>query len=104
MNRVLVMVCLFAALLSGCSKTDKASLQKIPAGPPLLIGLIPEQNIFRQFERYEPLARYLSKKTNVNIKLSVLPRYGNIINNFKSEKMDGAFFGSFVYEIGRAHV
>jgi phosphonate transport system substrate-binding protein len=104
MNRVLVMVCLFAALLLGCSKTEKASSQKMPAGPPLLIGLIPEQNIFRQFERYEPLARYLSKKTNVNIKLSVLPRYGNIITNFKSEKMDGAFFGSFVYALAHARL
>ena len=104
MNRILIIVCLCAALLPGCSKTDKAPSQKMPAGPPLLIGLIPEQNIFRQFERYEPLARYLSKKIGMNIKLSVLPRYGNIINNFKSEKMDGAFFGSFTYALAHARL
>ncbi len=104
MNRILIIVCLCAALLSGCSKTDKASSQKMPEGRPLLIGLIPEQNMFRQFERYEPLARYLSKKIGVNIKLSVLPRYGNIINNFKSEKMDGAFFGSFTYALAHARL
>ncbi len=102
MNRIFITICLFAALLPGCSKTDKAPSQKIPEGQPLLIGLIPEQNIFRQFERYEPLARYLSRKIGMNIKLSVLPRYGNIINNFKSEKMDGAFFGSFTYALAHA--
>jgi phosphonate transport system substrate-binding protein len=102
MKSILFMVCLCAALLPGCSKADKASSHKAPEGKPLLIGLIPEQNIFRQFERYEPLARYLSKKIGMNIKLSVLPRYGNIINNFKSEKMDGAFFGSFTYALAHA--
>ncbi len=102
MNRTLIIVCLCAALLPGCSKAGKAPSQKLPPGSHLLIGLIPEQNIFRQFERYEPLARYLSKKIGMNIKLSVLPRYGNIINNFKSEKMDAAFFGSFTYALAHA--
>ncbi len=102
MNRILLIIGLCVALLPGCTKADKASSHKAPEGKPLLIGLIPEQNIFRQFERYEPLAGYLSKKIGMNIKLSVLPRYGNIINNFKSEKMDGAFFGSFVYALAHA--
>ena len=104
MNKILIIICLWVALLSGCSKTEKASSQKMPEGRPLLIGLIPEQNLFRQFERYKPLARYLSKKIGVNIKLSVLPRYGNIINNFKTEKMDGAFFGSFTYTLAHARL
>src|SRR3990170_1466752 len=104
MNRILFILCLCAALLPGCSKTETVPAQKISEEKPLLIGLIPEQNIFRQFERYEPLARYLSKKTGRNIKLSVLPRYGNIINNFKSEKMDGAFFGSFTYALAHARL
>lgn len=104
MNRILIIVCLCAALLPGCSKKETVPAQKMPEEKPLLIGLIPEQNIFRQFERYEPLARYLSKKIGRNIKLSVLPRYGNIINNFKSEKMDGAFFGSFTYALAHARL
>ena len=29
---------------------------------PLIIGLIPEQNIFDQLDRYEPLADYLGGK------------------------------------------
>jgi phosphonate transport system substrate-binding protein len=61
----------------------------------LRIGLIPEQNIFTQKTRFKPLAAYLSEKANVNIELKVLSRYGNIIQNFVSNRLDGAFFGSF---------
>ncbi|HEX9190589.1 MAG TPA: PhnD/SsuA/transferrin family substrate-binding protein, partial [Candidatus Deferrimicrobiaceae bacterium] len=65
----------------------------------MLIGILPEQNIFRQFERYEPLMAYLGRKTGVRFELKVLPRYGNIIENFKSSGLDGAFFGSFSYAL-----
>ena len=68
----------------------------------MLIGLIPEQNLFRQLERFEPLARYLSRKAGVLVTLKILPRYGNIIDNFTPEKLDGAFFGSFTYTIAHA--
>ena len=61
----------------------------------LNIGLIPEQNVFKQFERYKPLGEYIEKKTGIKIKYTILPRYGNIINNFYSMKLDGAFWGSF---------
>jgi phosphonate transport system substrate-binding protein len=70
----------------------------------LQIGLIPEQNLFRQMERYEPLGEYLSRKTGTKITFKVLPRYGNIIDNFKSSNMDGAFFGSFTYVLAHAKV
>ena len=64
-----------------------------------IIGLIPERNIFKQLERYTPLAGYLSKKTGLNIELKILTRYGNIIDNFVSADMDAAFFGSFTYAL-----
>ena len=70
----------------------------------LLIGLIPEQNVFKQMERYEPLARYISRKTGVGIELKILSRYGNIINNFNSLSLDGAFFGSFTYALAHARI
>ncbi len=71
----------------------------------ILIGLIPEMNIFKQKERFNPLGAYLSKKTGVEIKFTVLSRYGNLIESFEKEKMDGAFFGSFtgaaaIYKLG----
>ena len=64
-------------------------------GTELVIGLIPEQNVFKQMARYRPLGDYLQKKTGVAVKFTILSRYGNIIDRFKTEKLDGAFFGSF---------
>jgi phosphonate transport system substrate-binding protein len=61
----------------------------------LKIGLIPEQNVFKQFKRYEPLGTYIEKKTGHKIKFTTLSRYGNIIESFHKKKMDGAFWGSF---------
>jgi phosphonate transport system substrate-binding protein len=69
-----------------------------------LIGLIPEQNIFDQIERYKPLAAYLSKKIGIEIKLKILTRYGNIIDNFTALNMDGAFMGSFTYALAHKKI
>ncbi|UCE78480.1 MAG: phosphate/phosphite/phosphonate ABC transporter substrate-binding protein [Nitrospiraceae bacterium] len=79
---VLVVISPFSALAE--SQQDK-----------ILIGLIPEMNVFKQMERFRPLAQFLSKETGVTVKLTILSRYGNIIERFTNEKMDGAFFGSF---------
>ncbi len=59
------------------------------------IGLIPEQDLFSQKRRYAALAGYISKRAGVNVELKILSRYGNIIDNFLSGQLDGAFFGSF---------
>ncbi|MBU0676046.1 MAG: phosphate/phosphite/phosphonate ABC transporter substrate-binding protein [Proteobacteria bacterium] len=61
----------------------------------ILIGLIPEMNIFKQKKRFQQLGDYLSQKTGVKVEFTILSRYGNIIESFTTEKMDGAFFGSF---------
>ena len=102
MRIVLLMACLSFLAVAGCSEKKAPPKEKPPEGKSITIGLIPEQNIFRQMERYEPLAGYVSKKIGVKIKLKVLPRYGNIINNFVSDGMDGAFFGSFTYSLAHA--
>lgn len=68
-------------------------------GPRLLIGLIPEQDIFEQRERYAPLVKYLAERAGVTIDLKVLSRYGNIVSNFSEEKLDGAFLGSFTFAL-----
>lgn len=60
----------------------------------LLIGLIPEQNIFKQMDKYKPLAKYLSEKVGIKIRLTILSRYGDIVERFVSRNMDGAFFDS----------
>lgn len=61
----------------------------------LVIGLIPEMNVFKQMERFRPLSEYLSEKTGVKVRLTILSRYGGIIKRFRSHHLDGAFFGSF---------
>jgi phosphonate transport system substrate-binding protein len=95
----LLALSLCLALLAGCSKGKPPPQTKIPQEKTILIGLIPEQNIFKQIDRYEPLADYLSGKTGVRINLKILPRYGNIISNFRTAGLDGAFFGSFTYAL-----
>lgn len=61
----------------------------------ILIGILPEMNVFKQKQRFKALGEHLSKKTGIKVEFTILSRYGNIIERFTSEKMDGAFFGSF---------
>lgn len=61
----------------------------------LKIGLIPEQNVFKQLKRYKPLGVYIENKTDITINFTMLPRYGNIIDSFNEKNLDGAFWGSF---------
>ncbi len=61
----------------------------------LKIGLIPEQNVFKQMKRYQPLGDYIEKKTGIRIKFTILSRYGNILENYNKLGLDGAFWGSF---------
>ncbi len=80
----LIFVVLVLAFLTGVSYAEK-----------LTIGLIPEHNVFKQMNRYQQVGDYMQKKTGIEIKFTVLTRYGNIIDNFQDKKMDGAFWGSF---------
>jgi phosphonate transport system substrate-binding protein len=102
MSKLWILVFTSVLILSGCSRTDTDSYPPPENFKPLVIGLIPEQNLFRQLERYKPLSEYLYKKTGVKIELKILPRYGNIIDNFNSLGMDGAFFGSFTYALAKS--
>jgi phosphonate transport system substrate-binding protein len=90
--------------MMGCTKTDTTPQEKVTEEKSLFIGVSPEQNIFQQMERYQPLADYLSKKVGGKIKLEVLPHYGNIIDNFSSLHLDGAFFGSFAYALAHSRL
>lgn len=61
----------------------------------ILIGIVPEMNVFKQKQRFKLLGEHLSKKTGVAVEFTILSRYGNIVDRFTAEKLDGAFFGSF---------
>jgi len=103
MSRVFAVIFICLILLTGCGKSETPSHNKVAQEEkPLLIGLIPERSIFKQMERYEPLANYLSQKVGRQIVMKILPRYGNIIKNFVSLQLDGAFFGSFTGAMAQA--
>jgi phosphonate transport system substrate-binding protein len=87
MKRGLSGIIVFLLLI--CSVPLKAASQG-----ELVIGLIPEENIFKQMDRYRPLAEYLSSRLGINVRLTILSSYGDIIDKFVKRKMDGAFFGA----------
>jgi len=92
---ILLVLAPLLAFAANCSEQEPTATASQEPQRSIRIGLIPEQNIFLQKKRYQPLADYLSEKTGVRIELRVLSRYGNIIQNFVSKGLDGAFFGSF---------
>jgi len=102
MYRFFILLSLLVCLLTACKGQEKTPSENAPKAQQIVIGLIPEQNIFRQFDRYQPVADYLSSEGGLNIRLKVLPQYGNIIDNFVSLRVDGAFFGSFIYAVAHA--
>jgi phosphonate transport system substrate-binding protein len=104
MNKLFISAFLLLFFIAGCDNADKAPRKNVQPEKTLIIGLLPEQNVFHQLERYEPLAKYISGKIGMKIELRILPRYGNIINNFVSEEMDGAFFGSFTYALAHSRL
>ena len=102
---VKVLPCLLTLMVlgMGCSDSTTDTTPKTnKQGTHFTVGLIPEHNIFKQIDRYEPLMNYLSKKTGLNIKVKALTRYGNIVDNFVSAGLDAAFFGSFTYTLAHA--
>jgi phosphonate transport system substrate-binding protein len=103
-HKIFLALCLCAAVTAGCTKTEPPSSGKDKGAHEntLLIGLISERNIFEQLDQYEPLADYMSGKTGMKVSLKVLTRYGNVIDNFVSQHLDGAFFGSFTYALAHA--
>ncbi len=110
MPRPVTVICYCMAVLlfliqAGCEKQKQEALPAETFGQQeLLIGLIPEQNIFRQRARYEALGKYLSEKLGIAVNFTSLSRYGNIVERFTSEKMDAAFFGSFTYALAHSQL
>lgn len=104
----LISLSLILFLSSGCSKKEalppgeRTTGKRAEAKETLTIGLIPEHNLFRQMERYKSFARYLSKQIGMDVKMKILSRYGNIVDNFTANGLDGAFFGSFTYALAHS--
>jgi phosphonate transport system substrate-binding protein len=91
-----IIACLI--FLNGCSNDgSKPEINVQSVTERLTIGLVPEQNIFDQLDRYQLIADYLFKKTGIKIEFKVFTRYGDVIDDFEKLHLDGAFLGSFSY-------
>jgi phosphonate transport system substrate-binding protein len=91
----LALACVTFTLGVGASSRAGAEPPRPAPRDEVVIGLIPELNIFKQKARFKLLAAYLTRKIGVPVRFTILSRYGNILETFESERMDGAFFGSF---------
>ena len=94
------LVLLSSMVIAGCNK-DRAGGPR-PQQQVFRLGLVPEQSMFKQVHRYEPLAEYLSRRLNRNVILSVLPGYDKALSSFAAKELDGAFLGSMVYILAHA--
>ena len=93
---------LLGLLLFGCVQQEPSCVER--QGPQLpknswpqklKIGLVPEQDIFTQKKRYEPLLAQLAEKIGVPIEIKILPSYSHVLDQFREFDLDGAFFGSY---------
>lgn len=73
--------------------TPGPAAQAAPA--PLVIGLLPEVNLFAQRARFAPLGEYLGQRVGVPVRFTILPAYADVLERFRSGRMDGVFLGSF---------
>ena len=87
---VLLLLILFTA-----GDPSSMAAESTTGGKSLVIGLLPEMNVFRQKRRFDALAAYLSQRMGIEVRLTILSIYGNIIDRIKHEAVDGAFLGSF---------
>lgn len=81
--------------LPGMSQTD---------GPTLRIGLIPEQNIFQQAARYEPLGTWIESRSGIRLRFVTLVDYADALEQLRDGQLDGAFLGSWTAAAGIAEL
>ncbi|HEB02731.1 MAG TPA: phosphate/phosphite/phosphonate ABC transporter substrate-binding protein, partial [Nitrospirae bacterium] len=86
-----LLLLLFPALTTSPARAD----EYLHPDQEFLIGLIPEENIFKQMQRHKPLGEYLSKELGIPVRFTILSRYPHIITRFVNRDLDGAFFGAF---------
>lgn len=93
-----ILITLFS--FSACSekKSEKPAInENHSTKETFVIAILPAQNVFKQKQRYQPLADYLSKSLNMTVKTKLLDSYGAIYNELSKDKVDAAFFGSLAY-------
>jgi phosphonate transport system substrate-binding protein len=87
-------VMIFISISCGDAKRSEAP-PEAPDKPKIVIGLIPEQNIFDQKERYEKLFDVVEQGLNCDLQTRILSGYGKVLENFKNKRVSGALLGSY---------
>lgn len=69
-----------------------------PPGPTATIklGVIPERDIFAQHRRFRALADEIGKRMEMRVELVTVSAYQDILEDFTSRRIDGAFLGSLI--------
>jgi len=61
-------------------------------------------NVFEQADRFRLLAEFLSQRIGQPVELSMLSRYGNIVERIAGKEIDAAFLGSFTGALASAQL
>lgn len=99
-SRILSLLVIFLLSLetidSGCGNPTESDTDKTLHGKTnIVIGLIPEQNVFEQKKLYGKLFDLVGRISRFNLTAYVLPSYGKVYDVFQQKRIDGAFLGSF---------
>jgi phosphonate transport system substrate-binding protein len=91
---------LATVVLGGC--TDRQKTEAVSDNTPEVkatfgIGLLPAENVFLQKRRYRPLAEYLSKRLDMDVRTKLLDSYDAVYAQMLDRSVDAAFFGSLSY-------
>jgi len=102
-SKILILILTCLILFTGCmEEKSKKETTSAKGQIKIILGLIPEQNVFKQISRYKHIGDYLEIKADIKIEFKAITKYGNIVDNFKELNLDGAFFGSFVYTLAHS--
>ncbi len=96
--RSIVIFSLFMVLLS-LTIVPTVKSEPIAAEEGLVLGLVPEINIFEQRKRYKPLIKYISGKIDIPVRMKIYESYFKIIESLRDGDADLAFVGSLNYVI-----
>lgn len=69
-----------------------------------VLGIMPEQNVVKQLERYKPLREYLSQGLDKEVQIKPLHNYGMVDDELKAGRIQGAVFGSLMFLVTASRV
>jgi len=75
----------------------RVKLLKKETRKPLVIGFIPQGNVFLMIKRWQPLLDYLAKELNIPTEIDLRSTYQEIISALANEEIDICLTGAFVY-------